>query len=382
LAGRVLDRKTIIISATSDLVTDQRVHRTAITFTKQSHRVVLVGRKLKGSLPTGSRRYRTHRFRLGFEKGFLFYAAYNIRLFFYLLTHRADLLFANDLDTLPANYLASLLKRVPLVYDSHEYFTGVPELAHNAFARKFWLAVERLIFPRLEYVITVNPSIAALYEKKYGKPVHVIYNIPDMPLLPADETRRKVRQALQLPPATRLVILQGAGINVDRGAEEAVLAMARVPDALLLIIGGGDVFPALQALVQQHRLEEKVRLMNKMPFDQLIRYTIAADLGLTLDKPESDNYRYSLPNKLFDYIHARIPVLASPVPEVKRIVETYDIGLLIDNHDPRHIADRIAGALGDESRRARWRANLDRAAQELNWSAEEKKLLTILHEVV
>jgi len=378
----VLNRKTIIISATSDLVTDQRVHRTAITFTKQSHRVILVGRKLRSSLSMGSRRYRTQRFRLWFEKGFLFYAAYNIRLFLYLLFRRADLLVANDLDTLLPNYLVSVMKGVPLVYDSHEYFTGVPELKTNPVARAFWTRLERLLFPRLEYVITVNRSVAALYEKAYKRKVHVVYNIPDMPLLPSADVRKKVRAELRLAPETRIVILQGAGINVDRGAEEAVLAMQHVRDAILLIIGGGDVFESLHDLVEENRLEGKVVLMDKMPFDQLVRYTLAADLGLSLDKPDSLNYRLSLPNKVFDYIHARVPLLASPVQEVKRIIEHYGIGLLTESHDPAHIAARIQDALDDTARYAEWKKNLETAAHELNWSAEEKKLLTILHEVV
>ncbi len=380
--GFVLERKTIIISATSDLVTDQRVHRTAITFTKQSHRVILVGRKLHGSLSMSSRRYRTYRFKLWFETGFLFYATYNIRLFFYLLTRRVDMLFANDLDTLLPNYLVSVIKRVPLVYDSHEYFTGVPELEHNSVARRFWTLLEKVIFPRLDYIITVNDSIAAIYEKKYGKEVHVIRNIPEMPLYQPGRVRKRIRKELDISDDTGLIILQGAGINVDRGAEEAVLAMHHLPDARLLIIGGGDVFPRLRELVESEDLDDRVIIRDKMRFDELIQFTMASDIGLTLDKPTNLNYKYSLPNKLFDYIHARIPVLASPVEEVRKIIMSYDIGALIDNYDPPHIASMIKRMLSDPAQTERWKANLEKAAHVLNWSAEEKKLLTILHEVV
>ncbi len=377
-----MERKTIIISATSDLVTDQRVHRTAITFTKQNFRVILVGRKLKGSMSVGSRRYRTVRFRLWFEKGFLFYAMYNIRLFIYLMMHRTDLYYANDLDTLAANFLASLIKRKPLVYDSHEYFTGVPELEENAVAKKFWLRLEEFIFPKLNYIITVNQTIASIYEKKYNKRVHVIRNIPEMPLMVGRSSRDRIRNELKIEQQKKMLILQGAGINIDRGAEEAVEAMKFVEDAVLLIIGGGDVFPVLNVLVRKNNLEKKVILKSKLPYDQLIHYTRAADVGLTLDKLSNLNYRYSLPNKLFDYIHARIPVLASPVDEVKKIMMKYQIGMLIDDHKPEHIAERINSMIADENRLNEWKKNLELAATELNWSAEEKKLLTLLHEVI
>lgn len=376
-----MQRKRIIISAISDLVTDQRVHRTALTYTKQGWKVTLVGRKLKNSLPLNSRRYRAFRFKLPFEKGPLFYASYNIRLFFYLMFRRFDLLVANDLDTLLANYLASVIKRKPLIYDSHEFFTGVPELERNSFARKVWLGIERLIFPRLKYIITVNDSIASLYSSIYQKEVRVIRNIPEMPLLTGEIANDEVRNSIGVEQGKKLLIMQGAGINVDRGAEEAVLAMQYIDFAVLLIIGSGDVIGKLKAMVKDHNLGDKVKFLDKMPFDQLLNYTRAADAGLTLDKDTNINYRLSLPNKLFDYIHAGIPVLASYVPEVKKIVEQYRIGVVIENHDPKHIADRITYMFADHNRYALWKQNLVAAARQLTWSVEEKKLLDITYEI-
>jgi hypothetical protein len=109
----------ILISVVSDLVTDQRVHRTASTLSAQGHDVVLIGREKKDSQPV-RRDYKTVRFRLWWERGPLFYASYNIRLFFYLLFHRADALVSNDLDTLLPNYLISKLRGSKLYYDAHE----------------------------------------------------------------------------------------------------------------------------------------------------------------------------------------------------------------------------------------------------------------------
>lgn len=376
-----MERKRIIISAISDLVTDQRVHRTALTFTKQGWKVTLIGRKLKGSMPLNARRYRAFRFKLPFEKGPLFYAAYNIRLFFYLMFRKFDLLVANDLDTLLANYLAAVLKRKPILYDSHEFFTGVPELEKNSFARKVWITIERIIFPRLKHIITVNNSIASLYSNMYKKEVKVIRNIPEMPLLTGQFQVEEFRKSIPVESEKKLLIMQGAGINVDRGAEEAVLAMQYIDFALLLIIGSGDVIEKLKEMVKQNNLHSKVKFFNKMSFDQLMNYTRAADAGLTLDKDTNLNYRLSLPNKLFDYIHAGVPVLASYVPEVKGIVEQYKIGVVIENHDPKHIADKITFMFADENRYAEWKKNLLDAARQLSWSVEEKKLLDLTYEI-
>jgi glycosyltransferase involved in cell wall biosynthesis len=153
--------------------------------------------------------------------------------------------------------------------------------------------------------------------------------------------------------------------------------MNYIDNAVLLIVGGGDVMPFLKDIVQQNKLEKKVIFRDKMPFEQLQKYTRAADVGLTLDKATNLNYRNSLPNKLFDYIHANVPVLGSQVTEVKKIIEQYKIGTVTENHDPEHIAEKIKYMLVDESRIMMWKKNLALAAEELSWSNEEKKLLNV-----
>jgi glycosyltransferase involved in cell wall biosynthesis len=370
----------IIVSVTSDLSTDQRVHRSCLALQKQGFEVLLVGRALPGSPPVPVRSYPTKRFRLLFHEGPLFYAAYNIRLFFFLLFSRANALFSNDLDTLPANFLVSKIRGQYLIYDSHEYYTGVPELQHRPWVRGTWKMMERIMFPKILTTITVNDSIASLFAAEYGNRPVVIRNVPIKPAIRYhDIPKKELRLRLGLPEEKRIVILQGSGININRGAEEALSAMEFLEGTLLLILGGGDVVPVLRQMAESHRLLEKVRFLPRMPYDEMMQYTAAADAGLTLDKDTNINYRYSLPNKIFDYIHAGIPVLASRLPEVERIVTGYDVGMLIDTHDPRHIADRINEMFSDPSRVARWKKNLQIAASELNWEEEEKKFPVIPH---
>eukprot|EP01034_Spumella_vulgaris_P000460 gene460-608_t len=199
--------------------------------------VTFIGRKLPQSPPLPAERYKMHRMKLLFTSSAFFYAEYNLRLFFFLLFHRADVLVANDLDTLLANYLVARIKGSTLVYDSHELFTEVPELDHNAFAKKTWLRLERWIVPKLKFTVTVNRSIADILEKRYGVPFRVLRNMPYR----YHPTETKTRAELGLPADKKIIILQGSGINVRRGAEEAVEAMKylKVP-AILLIVGNGD----------------------------------------------------------------------------------------------------------------------------------------------
>ncbi len=361
-----------IVSVTNDLATDNRVHRTCSVLQGMGHAVLLVGRR-RAQSPAVERIYATHRMRLLFNRGPLFYAEYNIRLFLLLLLCRADLLVSNDLDTLPANHLAARIKRVPLVYDAHELFTEVPELAGRPRVQRIWRAIEGWILPRLRYMVTVNASIAAVYHERYGVPVHVVRNIP----VPRALGPAPGRAALGLPEDRFLLVLQGAGINVDRGGEEAILAMRELPGAMLLVIGSGDAWPVLERLVGEHGLQDRVRLLGRMPYERLMDHTRAADLGLSLDKDTNLNYRYSLPNKLFDYFRAHIPVLVTDLPEVAGIVRRYGSGVVIPRPEPGLIAAEVLALQADTEARKTLRQNATFAAASLD-GEREKAVLTAL----
>lgn len=370
----------ILISVTSDLSTDQRVNRTATTLKEAGFRVLVIGRVLKTSTEVQPKRYRTLRFRLWAEKGALFYAFYNIRLFWFLLWHHADILVSNDLDTLPANFLASRIKNIPLVYDSHEYFTGVPELSHRPRVKKIWKWIEQFCLPKTTYAITVNDSIANLYKEEYKKEFQVIRNVP-LTTKPFLNSREQLRQELKLPLDKKIIILQGAGINIDRGSEELVESMQYLKDYLLLIVGGGDVLSKLKRIVVDKNLESSVTFIPRQPIEILRKYTGASNLGITLDKGTNVNYKFSLPNKLFDYIHAGIPVLASDLPEISKIVNQYNIGRICPDHNPKTIADCIQSMLNSEDDIKLWESNTIKAAKELNWDKEKEKLLSIFKKI-
>lgn len=365
-------RKRILLSVINDLVTDQRVHRVATTLKNMGTDVTVIGRKLPESLPL-DRGYRTLRMRLLFRKKVFFYAEYNIRLFFLLLFRKADILVANDLDTLPANYLVSVIRRKILVYDSHEYFTGMPEIQGRPVVYKVWKAIEKYIFPKLHHVYTVNQSIAQLYSKEYSQSVQVVRNMP----LRIQKPDWPDRTTLDLPVDKYIALIQGAGINMHRGAEEAILAMTYLNDTVLLIIGGGDVLNELHRLVADRGIEDKILFRPKMPYEDLMAYTRLVDVGLSLDKDTNINYKYSLPNKLFDYIQAEIPVLCSDLVEVAGIVKSWNIGAVASNHDPVHLAQKIREMVLDRELRLLWKKNLVKAAKELCWEKEQQHLVQI-----
>jgi glycosyltransferase involved in cell wall biosynthesis len=369
-------KKRIIVSVTNDLSTDQRVKKVCASLQELNYDILLVGRKLPESIEL-QRDYKCKRMALIFNKGALFYAEYNIRLFFLLLFSKVDVYHANDLDTLLANFLAASIRRKHLVYDSHEYFTGVPEIQNKPLVKGIWLAIERWIFPKLKHIITVNKSIAKLYAKEYEKEILIMRNMPPKRQLITSKSKAE----LGLPEDKKIIITQGAGINIDRGIEEAVEAMQYLKDVCFLIVGSGDVIPKLKQRVAELDLQNDVIFKDRMPYEEMMQYTQHAQLGLTLDKDTNINYRFSLPNKLFDYIHAGIPVLASRVIEVQNIIETYHVGLFIENHNPEHIAAQINIALNDEELKKMWLQNMERASNELNWEHEEITLKKVYSEI-
>lgn len=363
-----------IVCVTNDLTTDQRVNRTCVTLVDLGYSVVLVGRNLKRSLPLAPRIYAMHRMRLCFNKGPLFYANYNLRLFFFLLTHKATLIVSNDLDTLPACYLASSFKRVRLLHDCHEYFRGVPELVGRNTTRQIWKWIEDRIFPKLELITAVNASIANLYTEEYGNTIVVIRNVP----FRKSGGEAIPKESLGILPHQKVILYQGA-VNLDRGLEEVILAMKYLRcDARLVIAGTGDKFEELQEFVKQNKVPGKVIFTGQIPFENLYRYTLMADVGLSIEKDVSLNYHFALPNKFLDYIQANIPVLISPFPEMKAILDHYFIGDVIENHDPKHIAEKMDGMLLNESRLALYRENLLYAAEILCWENEAPKLREML----
>ncbi len=370
----------IIISVTSDLVTDQRVQRAAGTLKEAGYQVMLVGRVLSDSIEMKGKRFRITRFKLWVNKGPFFYLNYNLRLFWYLLWNQADILLSNDLDTLPANFLVSKIKGIPLVYDSHEYFTGVPELSQRPKVKAIWKRIESFIVPKIQYAYTVNSSIAQLYEDEYKIKFNVIRNMPEVKFQIRTDLDI-IKRELRLPSDKATIILQGAGINIQRGAEEAVQAMQYVENAILLIIGSGDVIPALKLMVVELRLNEKVKFEPKKSPSELFLYTLCADLGLSLDKNTNLNYRFSLPNKIFDYIQAGVPILASDLPEVKKIIEGYNIGCISPDHNIKNLATLMNKMIDNKEMRLTWQENLKAASQELNWDHEKSKLLSIFSSI-
>lgn len=357
----------IIISVTNDIATDNRILKVAKSLHKSGFDITITGRKLKDS-PEINLPYGIKRFKLLFNKGALFYAEYNLRLFIYLIFHKSDIFLSNDLDTLLANFLAAKLKKKKLIYDSHELFTEVPELVGRPKIQKIWKKIEKFALPRVDAAYTVCKSIADYYKNLYGIEMEVVRNIPICQENDCKDTK------------AGNIIYQGA-LNKGRGLENIIKAMQFIDNHLLVIAGTGDIENDLIQLVNELNLKRKVIFLGRVLPKELPKYTQTAVLGLSIEENMGLNYYYALPNKIFDYINNCVPVLCSPFPEMSNIIKKYNIGWLLKSREPKEIAKQINEILSNKDDYNVKLNNTRIARKELCWQNEEKNLLKIFEKI-
>ncbi|MFD0993264.1 glycosyltransferase [Tenacibaculum geojense] len=350
--------KRIIVSVSNDLTTDQRVMKTCNFLHANDYEVVLIGRLLNQSTEI-KRNYTTKRFNLLFNKGPLFYIEYNIRLFCYLLTHKKEVLFSNDLDTLLPNYLVSKIQNKKLIFDSHELFSEIPELVYRKRIKWFWKKLESFLIPKIKNGITVSDSIANYYQKNYNANFITIKNLPYY---------QKQLNIKKIEINSNIIIYQGA-VNIGRGLELMIDTMEFLDNYIFLIIGDGDIISDLKNHVSKRKLENKVLFYGKVTPKELKKITPNASLGISLEEDLGLNYRYALPNKIFDYVQAEVPVLVSNLPEMKKIVKQYNIGEIVYSREPQQLANQIT-----QMCTINFLSKLQKAKKELIWEKEAKKL--------
>jgi len=353
--------KRIIISVTNDISTDRRVLKVAHSCHNNGYEVLLIGRKLKKSQPLFLP-FKHKRLGFLFNRSVLFYAAYNIRLFFLLLFSKVNILLANDTDTLLANYLVSKIRCKKLVFDAHELFPEVPELAYRPKVKWVWEKIEDWIFPHLKHCYTVCQPIADYYHKKYNINIQVVRNVPHY----SQPSGEKL-----LDYSGRKIILYQGALNIGRGLEWMIDAMPLVNAAVFVIIGDGDIVNPLKEQVNKLNLNDKVFFLGTISGSELHKYTPSADLGICLLENRGLNYYYALPNRIFDYLHAGVPVLTTNFPEIANIVNIHHTGILINHYEPEYLAEVINDFFTKEFDTS----HFEEISKQFCWEEEEKILI-------
>jgi glycosyltransferase involved in cell wall biosynthesis len=286
---------------------------------------------------------------------------------------RPEIVHAHDAAMLLPGIVGASLTRSRLVYDSHELATSVP-YRERAWAW-FVSTIERLVVPRCAGVITVSAGIADRLRERYRLPVTptVVRNVSAL----ERSGHGTLRQKIGVGEAVPLVLHQGAPAP-DRGCEVLVEAVAQLEGVQLAFLG--DPEPGfgdrLRALADANGVGDRVSVLPSVPLPELLANTAEADVGVTLLQDTCENHRLALPNKLFEYIAAGVPVVASALPETQRLLDTYQIGWSATPNDPVAVAQALRRAL-DHRDDAALRERIRGAASELRWETERERLLEL-----
>lgn len=361
----------ILTAVINNIENDQRLDKVCNSLLKFGFDVELIGTTL-GGRPTLDKPFVTNFIHLKNQHSFKMYAEFNWKLFFMLWkkTNHETLLVANDLDSLLPFYFVSRLKKRPLVFDSHEIFSELPSLSTRPQTKRVWKSLEKWLLPKMTHCYTVSEGYANWFNENYGISPIVVRNTPKRQRF--NEQENHIFFPLPLNPKGKKVILYQGAISMSRGLDHLIKAMTNVADAQLWIAGNGPKKEEYEKLTQTFNLTEKVFFLGNISPKVLQTITPLADVGISLEEDLGISYRYALPNKLFDYFQAKVPVLATYLPEIKRTVEEHKVGKVIDNHDPVHIAEKLNELLSEG--KMAYRDALGKAALHFCWENEEAQL--------
>lgn len=374
-------RVTMIVL--NNMAHDARVRKQARTLANAGHQVTVLALK-DDSVPAtecidGFEIMRislaSRRWGLGATARLIKLVEYLLRCSLVALQTNAQVYHAHDANTLPIGWLAARLRRAALVYDSHEFERGRNWGASNlpALFRHIWVLPEQLLIRRADLVITVSTSIAEQLRQIYRiqRPL-VILNCPEYHR-PANSDR--LRQELAIGQHQRIVVYQGA-VSANRGIEPLIEGSMLLTDTVVVVIGDGPQLPALQRWTEQHGWQSRVYFTGYVSLEQLPSYTASGDVGAALIQNAGLSYYFCLPNKLFEYLQAGLPVLVSDFPEMHRVVEETNAGLTVNPESAEEIALALQAILDDPARKAQMSAAAYRAGQTYQWANEAEKLVT------
>lgn len=364
-----LNRDSIQIFASSDLAYDQRVLKIARSLHRLGFKVTVTGRLLSDSAQMDLEGIAVHRIRMIFVSGFLFYVELNFRFFFRVLTSSSGMLWAVDLDTLPAVCTGSFFSKRKVIYDAHEHFVESPELVGRPQVRKIWGLLARIFIPTVNTAITVNEVLAEKMSSEYGVSFQTLRNMP-----PANFIGKSG------PSKSKTIWYQGA-LNKGRCLEMLISSLVYLPDYRVELAGTGDLKDLLVLLAEDKGVSERVTFHGRLEYDDMQRKASACFLGFNLLEPLGQSYYFSLANKFFDYIQAGLPSINPAFPVYEKYLGRYSVGECQSFKGPKDLAKWVDELQSDASRYEKYRGSCAEAASDWTWEKETEKLVTIVESI-
>lgn len=281
---------------------------------------------------------------------------------------RPDIVHCHDTFALPAGWLLKRRLGCHLVYDAHELESN--KNAQSAILSRATFLIEKFCWKQVDLLVSVSDSIIGWYMRNLGsKPSVLVMNSPataeEPDARPAAQGRGTYFHRKYRIPADSLVFVYVGMLSPGRGIETCLDAFAAGPnDSHVVFIGFGRLE---QTITEYAKRYPNIHFHEAVPHDQVVALVRNADYGLCLVENASLSDYYCLPNKLFEYCFARVPVLASNFPEIGRLVEQYSLGVCCDP-----APGTVRAALSQLTQRRAMRVTSDITA--LSWEAQALRL--------
>ena len=291
------------------------------------------------------------------------------------LSHRADVYLAHDLPMLPVAVAAAKANGARVAYDSHELYA---EQEFSASERRRWTEIEQRYIGAADAIVTVNPSIAAELCRRYGLAnVTVVLNAEEPVDFPQSPDR--LRRQLGLRASDRIMLFQG-GFSAGRNLDTLVDAIAAIKDTSihLVLLGEGQMRHTLQRRVAKAGTTGRVHFLDMAPQSELLSYSASADLGIIPYQSTCLNTHLCTPNKLFEFIAAGTPILASDLPELQQLIANRGIGDVADLSTAQGIAAAVTRVFSETARLQQFRERIQQVRHEISWSVEGAKFVAAL----
>jgi glycosyltransferase involved in cell wall biosynthesis len=299
-----------------------------------------------------------------------FYISFAYKLTRELLKSKEDIYLAEDIYSLPFVTIVGKWKKGKIVYNSRELYAFIGGLKNRPVIQYMVKTIERFFIKRVDLVLTTGEMDSEFLEKFYGiSNTLVLRNIP---LLNKASQKIDYRKMFNIGPDMVIMLYQGVLLN-GRGVKLILNAMVNVPKSVLVLLGEGAQRKNFEDLSRTLNISDRVFFAGAIDQKELINYTAGADFGLAVIENISVSYYHALPNKLFEYIMADLPVLSSDLPQMKKVIEQYDVGVSIDIEHTENLTKILNEWAENPSFLKKYKDNCKAAVKELNWQAEFNK---------
>jgi glycosyltransferase involved in cell wall biosynthesis len=304
-----------------------------------------------------------------------FYFNFFFSLIKYLLKHKAEIYFAEDIYTLPVVYFFAKLNKAKVFYNSREIYAHLAGLRNKGVIQSIIARVERTFIHKVNEVLVTGEMDADYLKEAYG--LNNLVVVRNLPKYKQEIKTFDLREKLGIAGNEKIILYQGV-ILEGRGILFLIKILDKIKNVHFVIVGDGEFRKEFEKFANESIVKNRVHFIGAVNHEELLAYTANADIGISLIENISISYYYALPNKLFEYIMASVPILTSKLPQMEKVVSEYKVGKCVDMTNKDEVVQTLNEMLNDDEGLKKYSSNCKIASKELNWEIEFEKIKYLL----